>query len=231
MRKEVLAEDVEIWLGDCLECLPHIGQVAAIVTDPPYGIGYRHSGGGRWRGLTGKRPAVSQSESVYGDDKPFDPAPFLKFAPVCLFFGAQHFADRLPTSPHWIVWDKRHTARLSFGAADLAWTNAPGNIGVHRQLWNGCCVEGEERRQRGGDGPVKTRSHPTQKPVALMRYCIERATSGGAVLDPFMGSGATGVAAVQTGRRFVGVERVEKYFDVARRRLTEALDARRRLAA
>ncbi len=231
-RREVLAEGVEIWLGDCREIRLRLGAFDAVVTDPPYGISYRHSGGVRSckrtlpHGLTGKTPPSSQSAPILGEDEPFDPQPWLEAAPVCLFWGAQHFANRLPPSRHWIVWDKKHTARLSFGGADLAWTNAPGNVRVHRQLWNGCCVEGEERFGRGGPGPVKTRVHPVQKPVALMRYCIEEIGAAKTILDPFMGSGTTGVAAIGLGRGFIGIELDPRYFDIARCRLEKAIQGR-----
>lgn len=221
---EVTIGRARLILGDCRDILPTLGKVDAIVTDPPYGIKYAHSGGGLWgKGLTGKAAPFTHTMAIIGDDQLFDPSIFLSFCDTCLFFGANHFADKLPPSRHWIIWDKKHPNGLSFSQAEMAWTNVPGNVVIHRQLWNGCLVEGEERNERikRSDSP-STRQHPTQKPVALMRFCIDRMGSVKTILDPFMGSGTTGVAAVRMGREFIGCEIDPSYFDIACKRIEDA---------
>ncbi len=209
MRTETIAEGVTLYLGDCREILPTLGKVDAVVTDPPYGIGHVHSGKarGKWN--------VANSRPIVGDLEPFDPSPFL-FAP-CLFFGADHFAGRLPAGGVMHVWDKecgRTNRDDSFSDAELFWTSAPGKRRVVRYMWKGLQVEEPLLDQK--------REHPTQKPVAVMVRCIEMMPDG-VVCDPFMGSGTTGVAAVSLGRHFTGIEIEPKYFDIACRRISEAL--------
>ena len=217
--------DATLYLGDCRDILSTLSNVDAIVTDPPYGINWSHSGGGGWKNgksrLTGKKKPEAQTAKIYGDTDQFDPEIILTAAPIVLTWGAIHYAHRLPPSKHWIVWDKHlATSGLSFAECDFAWTNAPGNAVVHRQLWNGCLVEGEERTERKG----RTRQHPTQKPVRLMQVCIERLrlNPGSTVLDPYMGSGTTGVAAVRFGYAFIGIEIDAKHFDIACQRIENA---------
>jgi site-specific DNA-methyltransferase (adenine-specific) len=207
MRTEVIG-DATLYLGDCLEVLPTLGRVDAVVTDPPYGIGYRHAGGG------GKlaRSTSFGGVSIIGDSEPFDPAPWLGFD-ECILWGANHFASRLPDSPRWLTWDKRDGV-CSNDQADCehAWTNLGGPARIKRHLWNGMLKQSE----RG-----EVRLHPTQKPVDVMRWCIEQ-TKGATILDPFMGSGTTGVAALQLGRKFIGIELDPGYFDIACKRIEEA---------
>jgi site-specific DNA-methyltransferase (adenine-specific)/modification methylase len=102
----------------------------------------------------------------------------------------------------------------------MVWTNLRGVARIHRQLSKGICRAGEENIAISG-----SKIHPTQKPVALMRFCIERLGEAEIILDPFMGSGTTGVAAVQLGRKFIGIEIESKYFDIACRRIQAELDA------
>ena len=101
IRKEVTIGDCRLILGDCLEVLPLLGKVDAIVSDPPYGISYQHGArrGGRLMGTDGM--------AIHGDDQPFDPSPWLSAASECLFWGAEHFKRRLPEGGRWLVWNKR----------------------------------------------------------------------------------------------------------------------------
>ncbi len=225
MAEKVTIGNCELWLGDFREVLPLLPKCDAVVTDPPYGINWSHSGCGGWGNgssrLTGKKKPEAQTAKIYGDTEPFDPSMILTLAPLVLTWGAIHYTDKLPISKHWIVWDKHlATSGLSFAECDFAWTNAPGNAVIHRQLWNGCLVEGEERINRNG----RTRQHPTQKPVRLMRVCIERLKlkPGSMVLDPYMGSGTTGVAAIELGYAFVGVEIDVYHFETACERIEKA---------
>lgn len=206
-------------LGDCRTILPSLKAVDAVVTDPPYGIAFRHSGKGSSvegsRAFRRRRGRHTETDRVFGDDEPFDPAPLLAFPKVALF-GANHYADRLPPSGAWFVWDKRDgMASNSFSDCELVWTKGSGNAArLFRYLWNGVCQAGEK------GGP---RHHPSQKPVAVMEWVIRLLTKpGDVVLDPYMGSGSTGVACLRTGRRFIGCEIDPTHFETARRRITEA---------
>jgi len=211
--------DATLILGGCIEVLPTLGKVDAVVTDPPYGINFRWcnaSRGGRARGLSwGATPNNRQPEwqNMHGDEKPFDPTPFLQFHQIILWGGNNY--EGLPAARCWLVWDKRrNTTSDHHGDAELAWTNLDSVIRVHRQIWRGVVREGEENVANGA------KQHPTQKPVALMRWCVEM--TEGIVLDPFMGSGTTGVACAKMGRKFIGIEIDPRYFDIACRRIEEA---------
>jgi hypothetical protein len=128
---------------------------------------------------------------------------------VACIWGGNFFG--LPAAPKWLVWDKLNSG--DFADAELAWTNAAGAVRVVRHMWNGMLRDSE----RG-----TPRVHPTQKPVAVMKWCIEQIGQPETILDPFMGSGTTGVAAVQLGRKFIGIEIEPKYFDIACRRIDDA---------
>jgi site-specific DNA-methyltransferase (adenine-specific)/modification methylase len=221
-RIETIAEGITLYLGDCMELTIDLGAgPIACISDPPYGINFQWKGAdrrGRASGLSwggGRRSAEPQWSDIVGDDRPFDPTPWLVFDQVILW-GANNY-PAMPPARGWLVWDKRcGTAPDHHGDAELAWTNLDQVIRVHRQLWRGIVREGEENVANGD------KVHPTQKPVALMKFCVGMTT--GTVLDPFMGSGTTGVAAARMGRKFIGVEIEPKYFDIACRRIQDALD-------
>lgn len=213
-RKEVIG-NATLYLGDCLEILPTLEKVDAVITDPPYGIGFSHHGQ-NVRGIgNGKYKTAFADVKIAGDDKPFDPSPWIGFERVILW-GANHFASRLQDTDKWLIWDKREAeSTLSFADCEMAWTNLPGQARMFRHYWNGMLKASE----RG-----EARVHPTQKPIALMRWCIDQTAlpSGSCVLDPYMGSGPTGIAACQAGMRFIGVELLEPYFNIACQRIENA---------
>jgi DNA modification methylase len=199
-----------LYLGDCREILPTLGKVDAVVTDPPYGMAWD---GKVTRGPngTGKQgPTKHYGKTILNDDEPFDPSPWLRF-PKVVMWGFQHFAAHLPVGST-LVWLKRYDE--GFGSflsdADLAWMK--GGHGVYCQ------------RDTSLQGKTE-RVHPTQKPVPLMGWCIRMAkvATGGTILDPYMGSGTTGVACVEMGRKFVGIELDPGYFDIACKRIALAV--------
>lgn len=218
-RREVLG-DATLYLGDCHDISGAVGQVDAVVTDPPYGIGYNHSGGERRFGTCGVTKAARQrgQPKIYGDDQPFDPRPWLHFSNV-MFWGADHFYPRLPDSGRWLAWNKlgHREPWDSFSDVEFAWHSGEGAARIFSMLWKGIACE-----KKGENNGL--REHTTQKPIRLMRWCLEqsKALSGSVILDPFMGSGTTGVAAIQSGYAFVGIEIDEVYFDIACRRIREA---------
>lgn len=210
--KPYYADDfVTIYHGDCREMVDGLAA-DVLVTDPPYGIRYSPSQNSRkaW----GPKTFVGESV-VHGDSERFDTASFLRF-PAVVLFGANHYADQLPPSASWLVWDKRDGMTSNdFADCELVWTNLPGVARLFRHQWSGALRASE----RG-----EARLHPTQKPVVLMRWVLARCPEG-LVLDPFMGSGTTLRAAKDLGRRAIGIEIDERYCEIAAKRMgQEVLD-------
>ena len=186
-------------------------QEIAIVTDPPYGINYQHSGGGHGRHHR------TNLQPIQGDADPFDPAPLLTFKEV-ICWGANHYAKRLPESGRWLVWNKLAGMEQydSFSDCEIAWHSEHGPERLFSVRWKGICRTEEEKAN------VKT--HPSQKPVALMKWCIQQLKgSGQTILDPYMGSGTTGIACIRTGRKFIGIEICREYFEIACERIRREL--------
>ena len=208
--ERVVIGNAELWHGDCREVLPHV-SADACVTDPPYGIGYVHSGGGI--GVGDRR---NHGVPIHGDDQPFDPEQLLRF-PTVLMFGADHFRSRLPDGGTFIAWDKSCGIGPadSFADAEFAWTNLKLKRNVIRFLWKGVACE-----KAGEDGG--RRWHPTTKPQGVMGWCLQQMPQARTICDPYMGSGSTGCAALALGRRFVGIEIDRRYFDVACERIDAA---------
>jgi hypothetical protein len=128
-------------------------------------------------------------------------------AAECVVWGGNYFADVLPPSMCWLVWDKGQSD-FSLADCELAWCSRHG--ATRRLLL--------PRSYALKDG----KQHPTQKPVRLMLWCLEKYPEAQTVCDPFMGTGTTGVAAMQRGLRFIGVERERAYFDIACERIAHA---------
>ena len=226
--EKVVIGNATLWLGDCLEVLPAIDRAAAIVSDPPYGIGYVHGGNSPRRGCGISGGAITRgakTKPIINDDREFDPAPLLGFSAV-LLFGANHFARRLPSGGSWLVWDKSVGAGPadSFVDSELAWTSAPSvRRNVFRHVWKGLLADRTGEDLPGRNPNTWRRHHPSMKPVALMEWCIATAAGqSGMIVDPYMGAGTTGVAALRMGRKFVGVEMDREYFDIACERIERA---------
>jgi site-specific DNA-methyltransferase (adenine-specific) len=209
-----------LYLGDCRDVLPTLRPVDAVVTDPPYGIGYVHGG---YSARNPKRlchaARVRGNRPIVGDTAPFDPRPLLSLGGGnVLVWGADHFFPRLPDSGRWLAWNKLgHMAPWdSFSDVEFAWHSGEGAARIFSMLWKGVATD---KREESG-----TRSHVTQKPIRLMEWCIEqvRVGPGQTILDPYMGSGTTGVACARLGRSFVGIEIDPGYFDIACRRIEAA---------
>ena len=197
-------DGITIYHGDCREILPLLPKVDLVLTDPPYGINHPTDYKSRGRGGIA---ACRDYPRVFEDDRPFDPSPWLDWP--CLLFGANYFADMLPCSSGWVVWDKMRPDDLDQSTAELAWSNFIKGVRVFRHLWNGCMRASREDLQ-----------HPTQKPVALMSWVLGlRWTPDGTILDPYMGSGSTLVAAKRLGRKAIGIEIEERYCEIAARRV------------
>ena len=203
-KQKVVIGDAVLYLGDCMDVLPTLDKVDAVITDPPYGINKdgqaRTTGGNGGRkayeflGWDGERP----SEEIFNS--------ILACAPLHIIWGGNYFADLLPPTMRWLVWDKGQRINQSDG--ELAWTSQQKALRILTMNRVELMLDGAQ--------------HPTQKPVRLMTWCIEQAGNPQTILDPFMGSGTTGVAAIQLGRSFIGIEREPKYFDIACQRIEQA---------
>lgn len=213
MRKEVIG-DCTLYLGDCLDIMPTVGKVDAVVTDPPYGIKV-DSTMAKQSGQKYGRAAAAKSYYDYSDwdNKPISENHInlmFSISKYQIIFGGNYF--KLPPSSCWLIWDKENGSN-NFADCEMAWTNLEKAIRLKRHMWNGMLRKGGEERE----------GHPTQKPVQVMGWCIEQLPNESqTILDPFMGSGTTGVACVKLGRKFIGIELDEKYFDIACRRIEEA---------
>ena len=196
-----------LYLGDCLEILRELGNFDAVITDPPYGIGKSWGSATSWQRNCGKA-------RLWGDKPSWDEPPnaatlaWLVRRPA-IIWGANYF-EGLPPSKGWLLWDK--CTDMKQAQAELAWSSVAPNVRVYRR------APLADFGWRGHGAPVK--NHPTQKPVGLMEWCVRM--TDGAVLDPFMGSGTTGVACMNLGRKFIGIEIEQKYFDIACRRIEDA---------
>ncbi len=208
-KRRVVIGDCTLYEGDCLEVMPTLGKVDAAVTDPPYGIGYVHGA------EKGKYATKFNGKRVIGDDKPFDPSSLLAVGVPSVFWGANSYASGLPASTSWLVWDKRcgKGGRPDQADCEIAWSNIGGPARVFNHYWSGFARDSE----RG-----VPRVHPTQKAIAVMEWCLGFLPESETILDPFMGSGTTGVACVKEGRKFIGIELDPEYFDIACKRIRDA---------
>lgn len=207
--------DATLYLGDCRDILPTLGPVDAVVTDPPYGMDWntdstRFTGGEHKRG-----EGRADWGAIEQDAEPFDPAPWLQF-PICVLWGANHYAQRLPVGST-LIWLKKapHLYGTFLSDAEIGWSKGGHGVYAHYRQFP------PPSRMAENDGAFV--GHPTQKPIALMEWCItDFASKAKTILDPFMGSGTTGVACVRLERGFVGIEKKREFFDIACRRIEEA---------
>lgn len=185
-----------LYLADCMEVLPTLDKVDAVITDPPYGIGFAKSPS-KW-----SRDNLNRDAKDWDNEVP-DISPLLSAGKDVMVWGGNHF--ELPPSRGWLAWIKP-AGLPSYGTAELCWTNIEMPV---RHMECERCSQNDKY------------NHPTQKPLRLMVWCLGF-TKAQTILDPFMGSGTTGVAAVQMGRKFIGIEREPSYFEIACKRIEDA---------
>lgn len=185
---------------------------ALVLTDPPYGMSYKH---GKGATKNGKHHNRGHLPPVAGDNESFDPSHLLELNIPTILWGANHYADRLPASPAWYIWDKRDGMSSNDNSdCELAWVNFGGSTRVFRHVWNGVI-----RASENGEKHL----HATQKPVALFLWCIQRAklAAGSLIFDPYMGSGPCAIAAKLTGMRYIGIDTVSQYCETTVARLND----------
>jgi DNA modification methylase len=210
-----LSDSVTIIHGDCRDVLPLACD--AVVTDPPYGIDA--DANAFKNGVNCKANGFKEHLPGEWDAGRIDPALLalvLRQGREHIIWGGNYYTDILPPTMRWLVWDKVQRG-FSMADCELAWTDQAKASRVFSYA----------RGNESGFAPKRNdgfqNSHPTQKPVALMAWCLTFLPEGATVLDPFMGSASTGCACIATGRKFIGIEKDARYFEIARARLENEL--------
>lgn len=212
-RKEIIG-DCTLYLGDCQEVMKDIDKVDAVVTDPPYGIDVIEKTYQNKKKRPGKSKAdkTNWSRTQTWDKKPPEQEVINKILDISnhqIIFGGNYF--HLPPTKCWLIWDKQNGSN-DFADCEMAWTNLNKAVRKIEWLRNGMIRKGDDVRE-----------HPTQKPLGVMKWCITHLPDDtNTILDPFMGSGTTGVACAEMGRKFIGIELDEEYFDIACKRIEDA---------
>ena len=201
--------------GDCLEAMPTLGKVDAVLTDPPYGIGVDRAMAANSGTKYGKAAAAKGDYRASGwDDVPIGKPhidAMLNAGPSVVMFGGNYFA--LPPARCWLIWDKENGGN-EFADCELAWTNLDRPVRIIRHMWNGMLRKGQEARH----------GHPTQKPVAVMEWCLGFLLDARTILDPFAGSFTTAVACQRLGRQSISIELDPDYYQIGLKRVQEAVD-------
>lgn len=204
-------DNCTIYHGDCAEILPLLGKVDAIVTDPPYGLKE-----------TGRRSKIARN-SGFGDYRKdygectWDSSPpqievfdlIRSVSKYQVIFGGNYFP--LPPTKCWLIWYKKTNG--FYADAEMAWSNLTGSVKVLEFKWDGCLQQDMKHKEN--------RVHPTQKPIPVMEWCISHLPiKTGLIVDPFMGSGTTLIAARNLGFKSIGIDQDQRYCEIAKKRLT-----------
>lgn len=212
VRKEIIG-DCTLYQADCADLIPTLGKFDACITDPPYGINVDVVMAKKSCKQYGSSHAPCSKYIGSGwDEKPLEGDLLnlvLMSSELLIIWGGNYFA--LPPTSCWLIWDKENGAN-NFADCEMAWTNLKKAVRLKKHQWNGMLRKGNEQRL----------GHPTQKPLALMKWCLTHVPNAKTIFDPFMGSGTTGVACVQAGLSFTGIERDAEYFDIACKRIEKA---------
>jgi len=197
--------DCRLILGDCLEVMPLLDPVDAVVTDPPYGIDYGNAGGFSEKHGWASRRGAAEWDKNRPSQKAFQF--MISISLDQIIWGGNYFADMLPPTMRWLAWDKGQR-EFSLADMELAWTSQHKAVRVFTYARGKAVQDGKQ--------------HPTQKPVALMEWCLGFLPDAETILDPFMGSGTTLVACAKLGRKGIGIELDPDYFEIACKRVEEA---------
>lgn len=202
-------DGITIYHGRAEEVVPMLPATDLILTDPPYGLGDKWQGGGgehtktSWRFDPSEARGWDQETVSFVIDLPH-------YARHSVIWGGNYYP--LPPSRCWFLWDKKQNDKWTTGQAEMAWTNLDRPVRMFRMS------------QVEAHTEMRTKEHPTQKPVSLIKWCIGMAPDDcQTILDPFMGSGTTLRAAKDMGRRAIGIEVNERYCEIAAKRLQQAV--------
>lgn len=205
---------ITIYHADCLDVRAQLSEIDTVLTDPPWGINYEshHNSG---RGDCAMVRKNGNFAPIAGDELPFDPSPWLGYPKVVLW-GANNYASKLPDHSGWLIWDKlAGKTPCQQSDCELAWTNTDNPVRIFTHLWRGIMRAGAENVSKSA------KLHPHQKPVALLRWCIEQIMPSGTICDPYMGSGSTLVAATLLGLPVVGIDIAEWCCEITVKRLAQ----------
>ena len=193
--------------GDCREVMAVLPKVDACLTDPPYGIDYGTDVAKNQLKYRWKQYAVEEWDKQRPSDEVF--ALILNSSKEQVIWGGNYFSDLLPPSMRWLAWDK---GQRDFTLADmeLAWTSQQKAVRVF--------TYGRGKAVRDG------RQHPTQKPIALMEWCLGFLPDARTILDPFAGSGTTAVACQRLGRQSISIELDPDYYQIGLKRVQEVVN-------
>jgi DNA modification methylase len=201
-------DGITLYCGDCREILPQLGTFDLLLTDPPYGIDYKAG--------DSSQLGIQKFERIHGDAEEFNPEFILAF-PDVICFGANNYTHGLPRGEgQFYCWDKVCTngMKVRIAECEYLWHKNGTKPRVFRHLWSGA-YRASEAGQRS--------QHPTQKPVALMQWCLGLVPNAQTIIDPFAGSGTTLLAARLEGRQCVGIEINEEYCRIAAERLRQSV--------
>ncbi len=219
IHEDITLGPVRLIRGDCTLIAPKLEGVDAVITDPPYGMAWE--GNQRFSGGRTKRGKGTKHDQISGDDNEFNPMPVLAIGVPTVMWGANHFWNSLPAGAA-LIWQKRNDDALGtfLSDAEVAFLSEGCGVYVFRKVF-----AGSTRAVEGGVGAYDGSLHPNQKPVALMSWCMDMAKvqPGHLILDPYMGSGTTLIAAIRTGRRAIGIEIDERHFRTAVERVKREL--------
>jgi len=200
---------VTIYHGDCREIMPTLGRFDLVLTDPPYGIG-AYANGKMGAGVLAKQ---STYEAASWDAAPVEDGlirDIITAGKRACIWGGNYYSHLLDGGPSWLVWDKENGANY-FADGELAWTNYGGAVRIKRHMWHGMLRKNNEQRD-----------HPTQKPLDVIMWAMSLCPGEPqTILDPCAGSGTTGRAAKDLGRKAVLIEREERYCEIAARRMAQ----------
>lgn len=205
--------------GDCLDIMKELPDkcIDLVLTDPPYGINIDKKFKLVANTKSGKSLAFRKDYDFFNWDNPIEKIYFdeiIRISKNQIIFGGEHICLNLPKSRGWIVWDKL-TGTNNYGDCELAWSSYNKPISKFTYLWKGMLQQNMKNKE--------FRFHPTQKPLALMKWCIRKSSNeNDLILDPFLGSGTTGVACKELNRRFIGIEINKKYCEIAEKRIANA---------
>jgi DNA modification methylase len=210
MIEPVVIGNATLYCGDMLQVLPNLSKADLCIADPPYGIGESNAKAAS----RGKLADPIDYGDFDWDNEPASPeqiAITIAAASKCIIWGGNYF--NLPPASCWFVWDKLNGSN-DFADCELAWTNLPMAVRQFRHMWNGMLRDSERNEPR---------VHPTQKPIALMKWCISKCKEKPAVVvDPFMGSAPVGIACMDMGIQYIGIEKMPSNFDIACKRIEAA---------